>query len=303
MIFKAFIFPGSLFIVLLSFLFDWLDRKLIARFQGRVGPPWYQTFADFIKLLGKEDITPINTNSWVAAALPLISFASVATAAASIPVSGSSGMGFQGDFIVVMFLLSLPSLLYFLAGWICSGVYSTLGGNRSLLQYFSYEVLFTLAISGPAIASSTWTLEGIISYQAEASVFAGPQVIGLALAILGLIGKLKRAPFDIPKAKSEVVAGPLTEFSGKKLAVWYLSIHVQSLTGIFLLIICYFGGWFADNGLILLPLFLVMALMLQTTLSLISAIYARLRIDQLIHLTWRVLIPISLLHIGLVVLV
>lgn len=275
---------------------------MIARFQGRVGPPWYQTFADFIKLLGKEDLTPINTSTWVAAALPLIAFASVATAATSIPIVGSVRMGFQGDFIVVMFLLSLPSLLYFLAGWICSGVYSALGGNRSLLQYFSYEVLFTLAISGPAIASGSWNLTGIINYQAEFGIFALPQFLGLVLAILGLIGKLKRAPFDIPKAKSEVVAGPLTEFSGKKLAVWYLSIHIQSVTGIFLLIICYFGGWFAINGLIRLPIFLLLAVLLQATLSLISAIYARLRIDQLIHLTWRILIPISLIHIGIQVL-
>lgn len=102
MIFRAFVFPGFIFTVLLSFLFDWLDRKLIARFQGRVGPPWYQSIADFFKLLGKEDITPINTSKWVAAALPLMAFASVSTAAVSIPVASSSMPGFQGDFIVVM---------------------------------------------------------------------------------------------------------------------------------------------------------------------------------------------------------
>lgn len=302
MIFRAFVFPGFIFTVLLSFLFDWLDRKLIARFQGRVGPPWYQSIADFFKLLGKEDITPINTSKWVAAALPLMAFASVSTAAVSIPVASSSMPGFQGDFIVVMFLLSLPSLLYFLAGWICSGVYSTLGGNRSLLQYFSYEVLFTLAVSGSAIASGSWTLQGIMLHQSQAGVHATSQFAGLVLAILGLIGKLKRAPFDIPKAKSEVVAGPLTEFSGKKLAIWYLSIQVQSVTSIFLLITCFFGGWFTDSSITNLPLFLLMAVLFQFTLSLISAMYARLRIDQLIYLTWRILIPLSLVQIGYLVL-
>jgi NADH-quinone oxidoreductase subunit H len=302
MIFSAYVFPGFFFILALSFLFDWLDRKLIARFHGRVGPPWYQSIADFIKLLGKEDITPLNTSSWLAAALPLTAFASVATASATIPVASSWVPGFQGDFIVIMFLLSLPSLLYFLAGWICSGVYSTLGGNRSLLQYFSYEVLFTLAVSGSAIAGNSWTLQEIIARQSQAGVNAGPQILGLCLAILGLIGKLKRAPFDIPKAKSEVVAGPLTEYSGKKLAVWYLSIQVQSLSGIFLLINCFFGGWFAAHNAGTLLLFLLLAVGLQAALSLISAIYARLRIDQLIHLTWRVLIPLTLAQIGYLVL-
>ena len=301
MVFNAYIFPGFLFIVALSFLFDWMDRKLTARFHGRVGPPWYQSIADFIKLLGKEDITPLNTNPWLAATLPLTAFASVATAAATLPVTGSPAVGFQGDFIVIMFLLSLPSLLYFLAGWICSGVYSTLGGNRSLLQYFSYEVLFTLAVSGVAISSGSWTMQKIITQQRTAGINAIPQLLGLLLAILGLIGKLKRAPFDIPKAKSEVVAGPLTEYSGKKLAFWYLSIQVQTVTGIFLLVNCFFGGWFTTYGAISLGLFLLLAVGLQAVLSLISAIYARLRIDQLIHLTWRVLIPLTLAQIGFLV--
>lgn len=291
-----------MFIVALSFLFEWFDRKLIARFHGRVGPPWYQSFADFIKLLGKEDITPLNTSPWLAAALPLTAFASVATAATNIPVAGSQLPGFQGDFIVVMFLLSLPSLLYFLAGWICSGVYSTLGGNRSLLQYFSYEVLFTLAVSGAAIAGGSWTIIDIVTQQSVTGINAIPQMPGLVLAILGLIGKLKRAPFDIPKAKSEVVAGPLTEYSGKKLAIWNLSIQVQTVTGIFLLVNCFFGGLFPANRAIQLGLFLLLAVGLQAALSLISAIYARLRIDQLIHLTWRVLIPLTLVHISYLVL-
>lgn len=303
MIYSAYIFPGFVFITVLSFLFEWIDRKLIAGFHGRVGPPVYQPIADFIKLLGKEDITPLNTSAWLAALLPLTAFASVATAAASIPVGGSKVAGFQGDFVMVMFLLSLPSLLYFLAGWICTGVYSTLGGNRSLLQYFSYEVLFTLAVSGTAIASGSWSLEEIIANQATAGINALPQMLGFLLAILGLIGKLKRAPFDIPKAKSEVVAGPLTEYSGKKLAVWHLSIYVQTVTGIFLLINCFFGGWFMANRVGQFGLFLLFALVLQVLLSLISAIYARLRIDQLIHLTWRVLIPLTLAQIGYVMLV
>ena len=302
MVFSAYVFPGFLFIAALSFLFEWIDRKMIAGFHGRVGPPFYQPIADFFKLLGKEDITPLDTSAWLAALLPLTALASVATAAASIPVGGSTVAGFQGDFVMVMFLLSLPSLLYFLAGWICSGVYSTLGGNRSLLQYFSYEVLFTLSVSGTAIASGSWSLEEIINHQATAGIHAIPQVLGLLLAILGLIGKLKRAPFDIPKAKSEVVAGPLTEYSGKKLAIWNLSIQVQTVTGIFLLVNCFFGGLFPANRAIQLGLFLLLAVGLQAALSLISAIYARLRIDQLIHLTWRVLIPLTLVHISYLVL-
>jgi len=286
----------------LGFIFEWIDRKLIARFQGRVGPPWYQVFADIIKLAVKEDITPLGTNPWLAAGLPLVAYSSVATAAVYNPVVGSTKYSFAGDFIVIMFLLSLPSLLYFLAGWICTGVYSVMGGNRSLLQYFSYEVLFTLALSGAAIASESWSLSGIIAHQVNSGANIIHQLLGFLLAILGLIGKLKRSPFDIPKAKSEIVAGPLTEFSGKKLALWYLSIQLQTVVGICLVINCFFGSWFAAGGAHRFIAWFVFAILVQGLLSLFYAIYARLRIDQLIQLTWKILIPLSLVQIAVLIL-
>lgn len=298
-----YIFPGLLFLIFLGFLFEWLDRKLVARFQGRIGPPWYQPFVDFIKLIGKEDINTKNVNLQIAAALPLISFASVATAGVIVPIAGSAVSSFNGDLIVVLFLLSLPSLLYFLAGWICTGSYSILGGNRSLLQYFSYEVLFTLALSGTAIASHSWSISEIVAHQISGEVHASRQLLGFFLAVLGLIGKLKRAPFDIPKAKSEVVAGPLTEFSGKKLALWNLSMQIQTVVGIFLLVNTFFGGWFVRGDVFSWFGFILCAVLIQALLSFISAIYARLRIDQLIRLTWRVMIPLSLIQIGLLVLI
>ena len=126
---------------------NWVDRRMIARFQGRVGPPWYQPVADLIKLIAKEDILPTGVNHLTAAALPMVSLAAVLTAGAYIPVANTSIASFEGDLIVVLFLFSIPALAYFLAGWISIGVYSVLGGNRALLQYFSYTVKFPF---GPA---------------------------------------------------------------------------------------------------------------------------------------------------------
>ncbi len=302
MLFRILIFPGLIFLIASAFLFDWLDRKLIARFQGRVGPPWYQPLADFIKMISKEDILTVGTNPWIASLLPLLSFASVLTAAFYIPISGMSIYGFQGDFIVILFLLSLPSLLYFLAGWISTGVYSVMGGNRSLLQYFAYEVLVLLSFSGAAVASGSWSMNGITAHQTihGANIFAQP--VGFLMAVAGLIGKLKRAPFDIPKAKSEMVAGPLTEFSGKKLAFWYLTIELQTVTGIFLMMACFLGGVFIHRlPVVQIILFIFFAILMQVILSLISAVFARLRIDQLVLLTWRVFIPMALFQIMILV--
>jgi len=293
---RIFIFPGFLFMLILALFLHWLDRKLIARFQGRVGPPWYQPLADLVKLFAKEDILPSGTNQYFAALLPLISFASVLTASFYLPIAIQSTPSFQGDFVVLMFLLSMPSLMYFLAGWVTQGVYSVIGGNRSLLQYFSYEVLFLLAMSGTAIASGSWALADIRLTQIKESPYIFPQIIGFLLSLAGLIGKLKREPFDIPKAKSEVIAGALTEFSGKKLALWYLTIQLQTVVGLSFLIHCFFSGLWQMNTISGFFIFLLLLIILQCVLSAISAIYARLRIDQLIHLNWHIFIPLTLLH-------
>lgn len=295
-LFKILVFPGFLFLLVLALNFCWLDRKLIARFQGRIGPPWYQPWADLIKLFAKEDILPAGTNKFFASLLPIVSFASVLTAIFYVPIAFQSMPSFQGDFIVVIFLLSIPSLLYFLAGWATRGVYSIMGGNRSLLQYFSYEVLFLLAISGTATTSNTWSIEGIRYAQMQNGAFIFPQLAGFFLTLFGLIGKLKRGPLDIPKAKSEVIAGPLTEFSGKKLALWILTNELQTIAGLSLLIHCYFGNLWQMNTINGFFMFFLLLLFLQLLLSAISAIYARIRIDQLIHLNWYLLIPLSLLH-------
>ena len=295
-IFNILVFPGFLTLVLIALIMHWVDRKLIALFQDRIGPPLFQPVADIIKLFSKEDIIPQGTNPNLATLLPLVSFASVLTAAFYAPLAIQITPSFQGDFILVMFLLSLPSLLYFLAGWVTQGVYSLIGGNRSLLQYFSYEVLFLLALSGTAIASGSWSIADIRTAQLRASPYIIPQFFAFLLAVSGLIGKLKREPYDIPKAKSEVIAGPLTEFSGKKFALWYLTIQLQTLVGISFLVHCYFTGFWEPGGVVGFFIFLFLVLSLQFLLSAISSIYARLRIDQLIHLNWHILIPLSLLH-------
>lgn len=297
MLFKLLVFPGFLFLFVCALFFDWVDRRIIARFQGRVGPPWYQPVADLIKLLAKEDILPTGVRQLTAAALPMISMAAVLTAGLYIPVANVSAASFEGDLIVVLFLLSIPALAYFLTGWISVGVYSVLGGSRALLQYFSYEVPFLMALAGPAILSGSWTIAHIVDYQKQTIWIALMQPLGFVLALIGLIGKLKRDPLDIPKAKSEVVAGSLTEFSGRKLALWHLTMNMQTVVGIFLLVNLFLG----QSSLIgALPAFLsfgVKALGILFVLSTASVLYARLRIDQLATLGWRVLAPLALLQI------
>ena len=295
-LFHILIFPGFAFVLVTALFLHWLDRKLIARFQGRVGPPWYQPVADLIKLFSKEDILPTGTNELLATLLPLASFACVMTASFYLPFAASTARSFEGDFIVVIFLLSMPSLIYFLAGRITSGEYSILGGNRSLLQYFSYEVLFLLAISGTVISSGSWSLADIRNVQLASGSYFLPHLMGFFLTVSGLIGKLKREPYDIPKAKSEMIAGPLTEFSGKKLGLWKLTNQLQTVVGLSFIIHVYFGGLWQMGTVKGFVIFYLLLILLQFLLSSISAIYARLRIDQLIRVNWYIMVPVALIH-------
>jgi len=306
-LFTLLIFPGFGFLFVCALAFQWIDRRVAARLQGRIGPPWFQPLADFIKLMAKEDILPTGAHELACAALPTVSLAAVLTAALYIPVGGWAASAFEGDLIVVLFLLTIPALAYFLAGWLSVSVFSIVGGSRSLLQYFSYEVPFLMALCGPAILSGSWSISRIAAQQSQTVWMVIMQPLGFLLAIVGLIGKLKRSPFDIPKAKSEIGAGPLTEFSGRKLALWYLTLHMQMVVGIFLLINLFLGG--SDVGLAatLCPElieglgFSVKAVLILLALSVASVLYARLRIDQLANLGWRVLAPLALLQMLVII--
>jgi NADH-quinone oxidoreductase subunit H len=157
-------------------------------------------------------------------------------------------------------------------------------------------VLFLLALSGTAIAGGSWSLAEIRNTQLASGSYFLPQIVGFFLAVSGLIGKLKREPYDIPNAKSEMIEGPLTEYSGRKLGLWHLTIQLQTMVGLSFLVHVYFAGYWEMGTISGFFIFCLLLILLQCLLSVISAIYTRLRIDQLIHLNWYILIPLALLH-------
>ena len=301
-LFYLLVFPGLIFQIICGLTYEWVDRKFLARFQRRVGPPWYQPLADLIKLFSKEDLLPERANDVVAALLPLISLSSVLTAGLYIPFAGFTPFSFEGDLIVIIFLMSVPTLAYYLAGIVSVGIYSILGGGRSLLQFFSYEVPLLITLSGPAILSGSWSVEQIMYSQVDLGPFIIYQPLGFILAVVGLIGKLKRDPLDIPKATSEVVGGSLTEFSGVKLGIWHLAMNIQAVVGIFLLVNLYFGWTKLANPIMSTLIFIVESIAITLVLSTASAMFARLRIDQLAGLGWKILVPLALLQLAFVIL-
>ena len=295
-LFSVLIYPGALFLLVASLLLTWVDRKLVALGHGRVGPPWFQPLADLVKLLAKEDISLRGVDPWASALLPMFSMACTLTASLLIPVGNHVVQSFEGDLIVALFLLSMPSLAYFLAGWITPSVYSVLGGNRSLLQYFTYEVPLLLGMAAPAVYSQSWRVMALVDAQRGYHWHLFVLPAGFAIATLGLIAKLERVPFDIPHAKTEVGAGPLTEYSGRKLALWRLTVSLQTLVGINLLTAIYLGGadrMWAQWGF---GVYVVKVLIFMLGLASIQILYARPRIDQMADIGWRTLVPLGVLQ-------
>ena len=275
------IFPGGLSLLTASLLYEWADHKLLALLQNRIGPRWFQPFADSVKLLAKEEIVPKGVDRWLFFGLPLVALAGALTAGLYVPLAGLAPIAsFPGDLIVVLYLLSLLTLGLGLAGANSLDRFSLIGATRTLTQVFSYEAPFMMALLGPALAAGSWQIATISAY-ASGHWLALTQPLGFVVALIGLMGKLEMPPFDAPEAHTEIVAGAMTEYSGRGLALFNLGKSVELFIGLTLISALYLGG--VENPL----LFLAKTLGLLLALTGVQALLTRLRIDQTVGLWWR----------------
>ena len=318
------VFPGVLFLFAFSTFAEWFDRKVYARLQNRIGPlhtgraGLLQPVADFVKLLCKEDITPTGADKGIFNALPLFSFAAALTAFLMIPIFRVHlpFTSFPGDLIVIIYVLSIPTIVYFLAGWHSTNYFAMLGSFRNLTQLFGYEFPLFLALLAPAMLagawqgdvwmSANWQISSIGSFYMQHPYLIPVNVIGFIVALIALQAKLERVPYDAPEAETEIVAGALTEYSGKKLALFRLTIDIELVTGSALIAAIFLGGFvlppvmlgtFDASAILSFVLFVLKTLFVISLLSLMRALMGRLRIDQTIAFSWRWLAPMSLLQI------
>ncbi|NLF65328.1 MAG: NADH-quinone oxidoreductase subunit H [Chloroflexi bacterium] len=276
------LFPSGLILLLSGLAFEWADRKLLAQYQNRLGPRWFQPLADVVKLLAKEEVVPEGVNRTLFIALPIAGLAGALTAALYTPLFGlQPAYSFRGDLIVTLYLLSLLTLCMGLAGSNTLDRFSLVGATRTLTQLFSYEAPFMLALLGPAVAAGSWQISEIADYSSAGRYLLLTQPLGFLVAIVGLMGKLELPPFDAPEAETEIVAGALTEYSGRGLALFRLGKGVELVVGLTLVAAFYMGG--VANPL----LWLVKTLILLLVMVALQALFTRLRIDQTVGLWWR----------------
>ncbi len=276
-------FPGGLFLLASGLVYEYVDRKLVARFQNRVGPRWFQPLADIAKLLAKEEITLEGVNPQLFLALPVVALAAALTAALYVPLFGFQAMfSFRGDLVVTLYLLSMMTLCIGLAGANSVDRFSIIGATRTLTQLFSYEAPFLLALLGPAIVAGTWQIGDINQYAMTHTWLIVTQPIGFIVAVIGLMGKLELPPFDAPEAETEIVSGALTEYSGRGLALFRIGKDVELVIGLTLVVAFYLGG--LGNPLV----FVLKTLVLLLVTAGLQSLFARLRIDQTVGMWWRI---------------
>lgn len=277
------IFPGGLFLMACGLVYEWADRKLVARFQNRLGPRWFQPLADVVKLLSKEEVVPQGVQKALFIGLPVAALAAALTAALYVPLAGfQPAYTFTGDLIVTLYMLGLLTLCLGLAGANSVSRFSLIGATRTLTQLFSYEAPFLLALLGPAIAARTWQIGAINQYAGEHTWLILTQPVGFLVALVGLMGKLELPPFDAPEAETEIVSGALTEYSGRGLALFRLGKNVELVIGLTLVSAFYLGG--LANPLA----FLLKTAVLLLVMAGLQSLFARLRIDQTVGLWWRI---------------
>jgi len=299
-----FLFFGFLLTASIGLLASWIDRKVTAKVQYRVGPPLLQPLIDIVKLLGKETLIPAGSSKITFLMAPVIGFASVILVSTLLWINNIyPAKSFIGDLIVVLYLLVIPSISIIMGGFASRNPLASLGASREMKLILSYELPFILAILVTVIKSGfTFRLGEILTFQAQNGAFvrSWSGTLALIVAIICMQAKLALVPFDIPEAETEIVGGPLIEYSGSGLAIYKLMKNMLLFTLPFFLIIVFIGGLRFDGihllygGLKYISLVALMTVIRNTN--------PRVRIDQAVKFFWGPMTIIAIIAIILALL-
>ena len=324
------IFPGFLFCFVTGLLLAGIDRKLVARMQKRVGPPILQPFYDFFKLCGKKTIVPAAANKTVFLMAPLLGLAALVVLQLFIPVFGFQIPAFSNvaDVIVILYLLLIPAVSIIMGGASTGSPYAGIGLSREMVTVLACElplVLVLLSVGKVVGADSdsgiSFSMQAIAEYQAEhGSLITHLSMIPAAIAFALIIpGETGNHPFDAAEAETEICEGMLAEYSGAPLGVFKLSHAIKMLTMTSLFVMLFFGGigsgisqFVALIGLTggaasaitmllnILVLVLLCIIVTAVGISLVHAVTARLKIEQIFKYYWTVVSALALLSLVLV---
>jgi NADH-quinone oxidoreductase subunit H len=289
------------------------ERKVMGRMQLRYGPNRagfrgsLQPIADLLKLLNKESFQPVAAIDWAFIAGPfLAAFTALATFSV-IPfgpgweVAGVYIPGQVADLDIALILIfaigSIGVYGFILGGWSSDSKYALLGSMRTCAQLVSYEVSLALSVLGVVIMAGTLSLTDIVAAQDDTWWYAAPQIVGLIVFLFAGTAETARAPFDLPEAEQELVAGYHTEYGGMRFGLYSMSEYINLITLSALCVTLFFGGWHGpgfDGPSWTAPLwFLAKLVFLLFIFIWMRTTLPRLRYDQLMRFGWKVLLPVA----------
>ena len=290
-VFYSIVFPGLFFSVFTGLVVGWLERKISARVQHRIGPPWYQNFMDIFKLMGKETIVPVDSNPPVYILAPILSFTSAVTFSTIIGATAFLGIDLAGDIVLLIYLLALGSVSVFLGAAASGNVYASIGAGRELKMLLADEIIFIMVILVPVVKSDfSFRLTTITRGTPVASVSG---IIAYIVGILCIQAKVAMQPFDLPEAETELAGGVEIEYSGVLLGLWKLSKGVQIFGVPLLLSVLFFGvpeGFSPVRYLWTAGFYLLTVVIM----ILLKNVNPRVTIDAMLNFFWRILAPIML---------
>lgn len=316
------LFPGIMAYVV------WAERKVAARFQDRIGPNrvgplgLLQSIADAIKLITKENLIPASADRWVHLMAPVLLLVSAFLMLAVIPFgAGLAAVNPPSGLLFLVAISSLSALSIFLAGWSSRNKFSLIGAMRGVAQLVSYEVPQILATIPVVLWAGSLSLVTIFDRQVDRGwfLFSPPGLLAFLILTIANIAEVNRAPFDLPEAESEIVAGYHTEYSGMKFALFflaeYLGIFAVSCLGTALFLgggtLPIVGGplvrsvgaetWmpFLFTNAVLVTVFALKVSAYIFLIFWIRATLPRLRVDRLMDFAWKYLVPLALVNIAI----
>ncbi len=287
----------------------YFERKVIGHMQARLGPSLavgpgpLQPFADFVKLIFKEDIVPAQADRAVFYASPIIFTMACISSLAVLPFF--DGFELANINIGILYVLALSSMGAYgvvMSGWSSNSKFAFLGGMRASAQIISYEIAMGMSLVSVMIMSSSLNLTDIVHAQSPYPwKFLPTQIIGMVIFILAAMAETNRSPFDLPEAETELVAGYFTEYSGMRFSLFFVAEYMAMIIMSFIGSICFLGGWLGPFQIPYLP-FIWLFLKVYGCFFVyywVRATYPRYRYDQLMAIGWKVLIPLSLANIVL----
>jgi NADH-quinone oxidoreductase subunit H len=313
---------GLLMVVLML----WIERKLIGRLADRratmlgirgigKGTGAIQLFADAIKLFVKEDLAPKKADKHVYAVGPSVLVASSILVLVALPMSeGFAASNLNSGLIFALAVYGFAPFAVFLSGWSANNKFTLIGGMRSATQMISMEIPFLLSVAGVVMLAGSFRINEIVHMQDQVW-FIILQPIAFVVYFIAMISETERIPFDLPEAEAELVEGWQTEFSGMKFAFAMMAGYIRGYVGCALGVILFFGGWSSPVPAYTLNLpwggtftgpvpelwFLIKVLLLFMFLVWLRAGLGRVRVDQIVRMGWKRLLPLALFNIVLTV--